>query len=162
VTDAPRSLATIKDRDNGFRFGLETEFLLVDAVSFCPLWHPDLQFATLSSALEAIPVDDLQCDGLKIEPPHRKSSPLIYTCPMHPQIRQVGPGSSPICGMALEPELATVETGLCLVMHSVASFSQETDQPNNDSQDAESYQVGNRADPALVAGTVKRAALRRK
>ncbi len=27
----------------------------------------------------------------------------IYTCPMHPQIRQVGPGSCPICGMALEP-----------------------------------------------------------
>jgi Cu+-exporting ATPase len=27
----------------------------------------------------------------------------IYTCPMHPQIRQVGPGHCPICGMALEP-----------------------------------------------------------
>jgi len=27
----------------------------------------------------------------------------IYTCPMHPQIRQVGPGSCPMCGMALEP-----------------------------------------------------------
>ena len=27
----------------------------------------------------------------------------IYTCPMHPQIRQTGPGSCPICGMALEP-----------------------------------------------------------
>ncbi len=35
----------------------------------------------------------------------------IYTCPMHPQIRQVGPGSCPICGMALEPELATTEAG---------------------------------------------------
>lgn len=34
----------------------------------------------------------------------------IYTCPMHPQIRQVGPGSCPICGMALEPELITSET----------------------------------------------------
>ncbi len=29
----------------------------------------------------------------------------IYTCPMHPQVRQTGPGSCPICGMALEPEL---------------------------------------------------------
>ena len=28
----------------------------------------------------------------------------IYTCPMHPQIEQVGPGSCPICGMALEPK----------------------------------------------------------
>ena len=35
----------------------------------------------------------------------------IYTCPMHPQIRQVGPGSCPICGMALEPVVATAETG---------------------------------------------------
>ena len=35
----------------------------------------------------------------------------IYTCPMHPQIRQAGPGSCPICGMALEPELASAEAG---------------------------------------------------
>jgi Cu+-exporting ATPase len=28
----------------------------------------------------------------------------IFTCPMHPDVRQVGPGSCPICGMALEPE----------------------------------------------------------
>src|SRR5437868_1116772 len=35
----------------------------------------------------------------------------IYTCPMHPQIRQVGPGSCPICGMALEPEVASLKTG---------------------------------------------------
>jgi Cu+-exporting ATPase len=31
----------------------------------------------------------------------------IYTCPMHSQVRQVGPGNCPICGMALEPELPT-------------------------------------------------------
>ena len=35
----------------------------------------------------------------------------IYTCPMHPEIRQVGPGSCPICGMALEPVTVTAETG---------------------------------------------------
>ena len=29
----------------------------------------------------------------------------IYICPMHPQIRQPGPGICPICGMALEPEM---------------------------------------------------------
>ena len=34
----------------------------------------------------------------------------IYTCPMHPQIRQVGPGNCPICGMALEPEVASLDT----------------------------------------------------
>ena len=33
----------------------------------------------------------------------------IYTCPMHPEVRQVGPGSCPKCGMALEPETVTGE-----------------------------------------------------
>ena len=35
----------------------------------------------------------------------------IYTCPMHPEIRQEGPGSCPICGMALEPEMPAADTG---------------------------------------------------
>ena len=35
----------------------------------------------------------------------------IYTCPMHPEIRQEGPGSCPICGMALEPLMVTAESG---------------------------------------------------
>ena len=33
----------------------------------------------------------------------------IYTCPMHPQIRQVGPGDCPICGMTLEPERISLD-----------------------------------------------------
>ena len=35
----------------------------------------------------------------------------IFVCPMHPQIRQAGPGSCPICGMALEPEVMTGAEG---------------------------------------------------
>jgi Cu+-exporting ATPase len=35
----------------------------------------------------------------------------IYTCPMHPEVRQVGPGACPICGMALEPEMVTADAG---------------------------------------------------
>ena len=38
-----------------------------------------------------------------------ETSATIYTCPMHPEIRQVGPGSCPICGMALEPEVASLD-----------------------------------------------------
>ena len=34
---------------------------------------------------------------------------VIYTCPMHPEVRQVGPGSCPICGMALEPEQVSLD-----------------------------------------------------
>ena len=33
----------------------------------------------------------------------------IYTCPMHPEVRQVGPGNCPICGMALEPEQVSLD-----------------------------------------------------
>ncbi len=35
----------------------------------------------------------------------------IYTCPMHPEIRQVGPGSCPICGMGLEPDVVSLDAG---------------------------------------------------
>src|SRR5215204_157988 len=35
----------------------------------------------------------------------------IFTCPMHPEVRQVGPGACPICGMALEPVLASADAG---------------------------------------------------
>ncbi len=34
-----------------------------------------------------------------------------WTCPMHPEVRQSGPGSCPICGMALEPVLLTADAG---------------------------------------------------
>ncbi len=35
----------------------------------------------------------------------------IYTCPMHPEIEQPGPGSCPVCGMALEPKEITADAG---------------------------------------------------
>jgi Cu+-exporting ATPase len=43
--------------------------------------------------------------------PSKKEAPAdaVYTCPMHPEVRQVGPGSCPICGMALEPLEITAE-----------------------------------------------------
>src|SRR5262249_60533705 len=46
-----------------------------------------------------------------LAPSSRATAPVadgaVYTCPMHTQIRQIGPGVCPICGMALEPEVAT-------------------------------------------------------
>jgi P-type Cu+ transporter len=41
------------------------------------------------------------------EPMHDKDA--IYTCPMHPEVRQAGPGACPICGMALEPVTVAAE-----------------------------------------------------
>ena len=49
--------------------------------------------------------------GSEAKPPAPVPEGTIYTCPMHPQIRQAGPGACPICGMALEPELATATSG---------------------------------------------------
>jgi Cu+-exporting ATPase len=43
--------------------------------------------------------------------PEQAPADAVYICPMHPDVRQVGPGDCPICGMALEPEMVTVESG---------------------------------------------------
>src|SRR5215470_17547633 len=57
--------------------------------------------------------DKFSADPAKYLAPQAAKPPApagaIYTCPMHPQIKQVGPGVCPICGMALEPEVATAE-----------------------------------------------------
>jgi Cu+-exporting ATPase len=58
----------------------------------------------------ADPAKYLEADGAKA-PAEPVPEGTIYTCPMHPEIRQVGPGSCPLCGMALEPLLATAEQG---------------------------------------------------
>lgn len=42
---------------------------------------------------------------------HGKGENSIYTCPMHPEIRQPKPGSCPICGMALEPLVGRADSG---------------------------------------------------
>jgi Cu+-exporting ATPase len=43
--------------------------------------------------------------------PREAADERIYTCPMHPEVRQRGPGRCPKCGMALEPETPAVEEG---------------------------------------------------
>ncbi|WP_370233000.1 copper-translocating P-type ATPase [Hyphomonas sp.] len=55
-----------------------------------------------------------QHTGDAVEPNHLDSVPNdytgpVYTCPMHPQVRQTHPGSCPICGMGLELESAAME-----------------------------------------------------
>ncbi|WP_414694993.1 copper-transporting P-type ATPase [Phenylobacterium sp.] len=44
-------------------------------------------------------------------PPAVLPEGTIHTCPMHPEVRQAGPGACPICGMALEPVEIGVDTG---------------------------------------------------
>lgn len=50
-------------------------------------------------------------EAMSVAPPAPINAGVIYTCPMHPQIRQVGPGNCPICGMTLEPVKATADVG---------------------------------------------------
>jgi Cu+-exporting ATPase len=54
------------------------------------------------------------------EPEAPPAKGTIYTCPMHPEIRQEGPGSCPICGMALEPVTVSAEAP---VNHELADMS---------------------------------------
>ncbi len=57
------------------------------------------------------PAKSVAAPGLNPEPKAAAPEPtkvgVIYTCPMHSQIRQDGPGNCPICGMTLEPLAAT-------------------------------------------------------
>ena len=57
-------------------------------------------------------------DRFEVEPekflapkqPEPEAAPgTIYTCPMHPEVRQIGPGSCPKCGMALEPDVISLD-----------------------------------------------------
>jgi P-type Cu+ transporter len=49
-------------------------------------------------------VESSDSPGTPVAPDARE-----YTCPMHPEVRQIGPGSCPICGMALEPVEASTD-----------------------------------------------------
>ena len=53
----------------------------------------------------------LPITGNKSEVPSKTQPPMVYTCPMHPQIVRDAPGACPICGMALEPRTMTAEAG---------------------------------------------------
>ena len=78
--------------------------------------------ATSDEALAALAPDAITTVAVRSDPAKyrapRSSEPVVvepalagttYICPMHPQIRQQGPGTCPICGMALEPEMPGLE-----------------------------------------------------
>ncbi len=51
------------------------------------------------------------CGSSPLNPPQPVGAATMYTCPMHPEIRQDHPGSCPKCGMTLEPVLPELEGG---------------------------------------------------
>jgi hypothetical protein len=67
-----------REDKSGFHFGIEAEYMLVDATNWRPLWHRDLSFAVLNEIFESIAIDDLPpLDGLELESPHKKLMPFV-------------------------------------------------------------------------------------
>lgn len=61
-----------------FRFGLESEYLVVKKDDFTPLWHQDLTFETLNGIFETVSLEGIpSCDGLDLEPPQTKLMPFV-------------------------------------------------------------------------------------
>ena len=61
---------------------------------------------------EPVPAEHACCGaGVHAPPPAAAHAApgTLYVCPMHPEVEQVGPGTCPICGMALEPKLPSVD-----------------------------------------------------
>jgi len=71
------------------------------AVHFCS--------ASCKRKFDADPQAYLARETPRPEPPAAPGA--TYVCPMHPEVRQVGPGACPKCGMALEPETVSLEEG---------------------------------------------------
>ena len=68
-------------------------------------------FCSASCRNKFIAYPDKYLADMAIKPAAAAPLGTIYTCPMHPQIRQVGPGHCPVCGMTLEPVTATADAG---------------------------------------------------
>ncbi len=61
-----------------FRFGLESEYLVVDKKDFRPLWHQDLSFDHLNRIFESISLQGIpSCEGLDLEPPQKTLMPFV-------------------------------------------------------------------------------------
>lgn len=62
----------------GFRFGLEAEFMLASTKDFRPLWYKDVTFKTLDDIFTKISLEGIpSLEGLAAEPPHEKLMPFI-------------------------------------------------------------------------------------
>src|SRR3972149_4144909 len=69
------------------------------------------QPATEPAAKHACCADEPATIQIGQAAPPSDASADVYTCPMHPEIEQRGPGSCPKCGMALEPKVASTAAG---------------------------------------------------
>lgn len=67
-----------KEMAKKFRFGLESEYLVVTKDDLRPLWHHDLKFDGLNAIFESISLEGLpSCEGMDLEPPQTKLMPFV-------------------------------------------------------------------------------------
>jgi Cu+-exporting ATPase len=73
-------------------------------------YHGETWYFCSSRCQEKFEAEPAKYLGEKL-PEKAAPAGTFYTCPMHPEIHQEGPGDCPICGMALEPEDVSIDTG---------------------------------------------------
>lgn len=62
----------------GFKFGLETEYIVIELKTLKPLWHPELDFNGLYQIIEKISLEGIKSlKGLDLEPPHKAVLPYV-------------------------------------------------------------------------------------
>ena len=69
----------------------------------------DYQFCSAKCLERFVARPEIFLEGAPPAAEGRKDA--LYTCPMHPEIEQIGPGTCPLCGMALEPKSVTLNEG---------------------------------------------------
>ncbi len=108
---------TVKDVVCGMDITTETEYQKAyadETYYFCSQSCEDKFHADPKQYIENREAECTSCKPLFKEQAHHHDShtkEALYTCPMHPEIQQKGPGSCPKCGMALEPMMAQIEEG---------------------------------------------------
>ena len=95
---------TVKDPVCGMSVDPETTSHHVEA------WGATVYFCSARCQAKFV-ADPESYRAKRSRPQATASGGTLYTCPMHPQIRQVGPGVCPICGMALEPVTVSADSG---------------------------------------------------
>src|ERR1051325_11931786 len=76
-----------------------------------PISNRQPAFLILLIACCLLPILFTACKNKKIIAVENRQKKKLWTCPMHPEIIRDKPGTCPICGMALEPMVPTIDGG---------------------------------------------------
>jgi Cu+-exporting ATPase len=86
--------------------------MTVDPINALHRLHAGINYYFCSAGCQAkfVATPDKYLSTSQTKPAAPVAAGTIYTCPMHPEVQQAGPGSCPKCGMALEPMTPTAES----------------------------------------------------